>query len=161
MFNADYHPLQRGRGNFHVDRFPLQRGRGLGGLFASMFQKILPFGKSFLKAGKNIIQSETGKSILNDTINSAASAATTALLENNPEEAKQQMIKSLKRSGNKTKHAVGKIAKNKLEKVLTGKGNVKSKSKRRRKNMKKKNITFGQLKKNVTLSSRKSIFYKC
>merc|ERR1712004_484830 len=98
-------------------------------------------------AGKNIIQSETGKSILNDTINSAASAATTALLENNPEEAKQQMIKSLKRSGNKTKHAVGKIAKNKLEKVLTGKGNVKSKSKRRRKNMKKKNITFGQLKK--------------
>ena len=136
MFNADYHPLQRGRGNFHVDRFPLQRGRGLGGLFASMFQKILPFGKSFLKAGKNIIQSETGKSILNDTINSAASAATTALLENNPEEAKQQMIKSLKRSGNKTKHAVGKIAKNKLEKVLTGKGNVKSK--RRRKNMKKR-----------------------
>merc|ERR1712240_430264 len=135
MFNADYHPLQRGRGNFHVDRFPLQRGRGLGGLFASMFQKILPFGKSFLKAGKNIIQSETGKSILNDTINSAA---TTALLENNPEEAKQQMIKSLKRSGNKTKHAVGKIAKNKLEKVLTGKGNVKSKSKRRRKNMKKR-----------------------
>lgn len=103
-----------------------------------MFQKILPFGKSFLKAGKNIIQSETGKSILNDTINSAASAATTALLENNPEEAKQQMIKSLKRSGNKTKHAVGKIAKNKLEKVLTGKGNVKSKSKRRRKNMKKR-----------------------
>ena len=103
-----------------------------------MFQKILPFGKSFLKAGKNIIQSETGKSILNDTINSAASAATTALLENNPEEAKQQMIKSLKRSGNKTKHAVGKIAKNKLEKVLTGKGYVKSKSKRRRKNMKKR-----------------------
>jgi len=48
------------------------------------------------------------------------------------------MIKSLKRSGNKTKHAVGKIAKNKLEKVLTGKGNVKSKSKRRRKNMKKR-----------------------
>jgi len=115
-----------------------KRWRGLGGLFASMFQKILPFGKSFLKAGKNIIQSETGKSILNDTINSAASAATTALLENNPEEAKQQMIKSLKRSGNKTKHAVGKIAKNKLEKVLTGKGNVKSKSKRRRKNMKKR-----------------------
>ena len=49
MFNADYHPLQRGRGNFHVDRFPLQRGRGLGGLFASMFQKILPFGKSFFE----------------------------------------------------------------------------------------------------------------
>ena len=155
MFNADYHPLQRGRGNFHVDRFPLQRGRGLGGLFASMFQKILPFGKSFLKAGKNIIQSETGKSILNDTINSAASAATTALLENNPEEAKQQMIKSLKRSGNKTKHAVGKIAKNKLEKVLTGKGNVKSKSKRRRKNMKKRISLLDNLKKNVTLSSRK------
>jgi len=155
MFNADYHPLQRGRGNFHVDRFPLQRGRGLGGLFASMFQKILPFGKSFLKAGKNIIQSETGKSILNDTINSAASAATTALLENNPEEAKQQMIKSLKRSGNKTKHAVGKIAKNKLEKVLTGKGNVKSKSKRRRKNMKKRISLLDKKKKNVTLSSRK------
>ena len=155
MFNADYHPLQRGRGNFRVDRFPLQRGRGLGGLFASMFQKILPFGKSFLKAGKNIIQSETGKSILNDTINSAASAATTALLENNPEEAKQQMIKSLKRSGNKTKHAVGKIAKNKLEKVLTGKGNVKSKSKRRRKNMKKEYHFWTIKKKNVTLSSRK------
>ena len=65
------------------------------------------------------------------------------------------MIKSLKRSGNKTKHAVGKIAKNKLEKVLTGKGYVKSKSKRRRKNMKKRISLFGQLKKNVTLSSRK------
>merc|ERR1712141_674463 len=110
----------------------------MGGLFASMFQKILPFGKSSLKAGKNIIQSETGKSILNDTINSAASAATTALLENNPEEAKRQMIKSLKRSGNKTKHAVGKIAKNKLEKVLTGKGNVKNKKKKKKPFWKKK-----------------------
>ena len=49
MFNADYHPLQRGRGNFHVDRFPLQRGRGLGGLFASMFQKDTSVWKVFLK----------------------------------------------------------------------------------------------------------------
>ena len=104
MFYTETFPLQRGRGNFNVERYPLQRGRGLGGIFASLVRKMIPFGKSFLKTGKSIIQSETGKSIINDTINSAAAAASSALLESDPEQAKKQMINSLKRSGNKTKH---------------------------------------------------------
>ena len=125
MFHTESFPIQRGRGNFVIDRHALQRGRGLGGLFAGLLRKLVPFGKTFLKTGKNILQSETGKSILKDTINSAATAASSALLENNPEEAKKHMINSLKRSGSKTKKVVGKIAKNKLEKVLTGKGKLK------------------------------------
>ena len=127
MFHTESFPIQRGRGIFTVDRYPLQRGRGLGGLFAGLLRKLAPFGKSFLRTGKDIIQSETGKSILNDTINTAAAAATSAILENNPEDAKKKMIDSFKRSGNKTKSAVGRIAKNKLEKVLTGKGKTKNK----------------------------------
>ena len=122
MFHRDSFPVQRGRGYFNVERYPLQRGRGLGGLFASLLKKFVPFGKSFLRTGKNFIQSETGKSILNDTINTAAAAASSALLENDPEGAKKQMINSLKRSGKKTKDVVGKIAKNKLDQVLTGRG---------------------------------------
>ena len=59
---------------------------------------------------------------MNDTINTAAAAASSALLENDPEGAKKQMINSLKRSGKKTKDVVGKIAKNKLDQVLTGRG---------------------------------------
>ena len=124
MFHTDSFPIQRGRGHFNVDRYPLQRGRGLGGLFSGLLRKFVPFGRSFLKTGKDIIQSETGKSILSDTINTAAAAASSALLENDPEAAKKQMINSLKRSGKKTKEVVGKIAKNKLEKVLTGKGRL-------------------------------------
>ena len=98
MFHLDSYPIQRGRGNFNVERYPLQRGRGLGGLFAGLLRKFVPFGKSFLKTGKNIIQSETGKSILNDTLQTAAAAASSALLENDAEGAKKQLINSLKRS---------------------------------------------------------------
>ena len=126
MFHLDSYPIQRGRGNFNVERYPLQRGRGLGWLFAGLLRKFVPFGKSFLKTGKNIIQSETGKSILNDTLQTAAAAASSALLENDAEGAKKQLINSLKRSGSKTKDVVGKIAKNKLEQVLTGKGKLKN-----------------------------------
>lgn len=141
MFHLDSYPIQRGRGNFNVERYPLQRGRGLSNLFAGLLRKIVPFGRSFLKTGKNIIQSETGKSILNDTLQTAATAATTALLENDAEGAKKQLINSLKRSGSKTKDAVGKIAKNKLEQVLTGKGKLKREKRqnvRMTKNKKKK-----------------------
>merc|ERR1712083_752437 len=66
-FHTDSFPIQQGRGNFIVGRYSLQRGRGLGGIFASLFKKIAPFGMSFLKSGKDFINSETGKSILNDT----------------------------------------------------------------------------------------------
>ena len=108
MFYTELYPhQQRGAGVFNVDRYPLQRGRGLGGIFANLFQKIIPFGKTFVKAatssGKKILQSDLGKDILNDTISSAATAATTALLENNPKEAKAVLLNSFKRSGNKSK----------------------------------------------------------
>ena len=89
---------------------------------------------SFLKSGKDFINSETGKSILNDTINSAASAATSAIIDNDQEAAKKKMMNSLKRSGSKAKNVVGKIAKNKLEKVLTGKGRGKLKRRKNKRN---------------------------
>ena len=73
---------------FVVNKNQLQRGRGLSGIFANVLKKIVPFGKAFLKGGlnmgKDFINSETGKSILSDSINSAASAATTALLDKSP-----------------------------------------------------------------------------
>ena len=49
------------------------------------------------------------------------------------------MINSLKRSGNKTKDVVGKIAKNKLEKVLTGKGRARGKKRNKERKKRKKN----------------------
>ena len=119
-----YH--QRGRGVFNVDRYPLQRGRGLGGIFANLLRKVIPFGKSFARtavvSGKKFIKSDLGKEILSDTIDSAASAAVSALLQENPEAAKQIMKNSLKRSHEKSKHVATKIAKDKLEQVLIGKG---------------------------------------
>ena len=126
MFYTDPYPIQRGRGIFNVDKHSLQRGRGLGGIFASLLKKVIPFGKSFMKhaasSGKRFIKSDLGKDILNDTIASAATAATTALIEQDPNEAKKIMKESLKRSQNKSK-AVGKrIARDKLDQVLTGKG---------------------------------------
>ena len=87
---------------FAVNRYPLQRGRGLGGIFANIFKKVIPYGKSFLKEGVNMgktfINSDTGKDILKDTIDSAAAAAATALIEKKPEEAKANIVKSFKRS---------------------------------------------------------------
>ena len=126
MFYTEPYHLQKGAGVFEVDRYPLQRGRGLGGIFANLLRKIIPFGKTFVKAaastGKKVLQSDIGKDILNDTLNSAATAATTALLENNPKEAKAMLIDSFKRSGHKSKDIVKKIAKDKLDQVLTGRG---------------------------------------
>ena len=115
MFYTEPYHLQRGAGVFQVERYPLQRGRGLGGVFANLLRKIIPYGKTFFKAaastGKKVLQSDLGKDILNDTISSAATAATTALLENNPKEAKAMLLDSFKRSGYKSKDVVKKIAK--------------------------------------------------
>ena len=123
MFYTEPYHLQKGGGVFEVERYPLQRGRGLGGIFANLLRKIIPFGKTFAKAaastGKKVLQSDIGKDILNDTISSAATAATTALLENNPKEAKAMLLDSFKRSGYKSKDVVKKIAKDKLDQVLT------------------------------------------
>ena len=133
MFYTEPYHLQRGAGAFNVDRYPLQRGRGLGGVFANLLRKIIPYGKTFLKtaasSGKKILQSDIGKEILHDTISSAATAATTALLENNPKEAKAVLLDSFKRSGNKSKDVVKKMVKDKLDQVLTGSGGKKRKSK--------------------------------
>ena len=134
MFYTEPYHLQKGGGVFEVERYPLQRGRGLGGIFANLLRKIIPFGKTFAKAaastGKKVLQSDIGKDILNDTISSAATAATTALLENNPKEAKAMLLDSFKRSGHKSKDVVKKIAKNKLDQVLTGRGAKKRKYKK-------------------------------
>ena len=134
MFYTQPYHVQGGAGVFNVDRYPLQRGRGLGGVFANLLRKIIPFGKTFFKtaasSGKKILQSELGKEILNDTISSAATAATTALIENNPKEAKTMLLDSIKRSGHKSKDVVKRMAKDKLDQVLIGKGGKKRKSKR-------------------------------
>ena len=91
---------------FAVNRYPLQRGRGLGGIFANIFKKVIPYGKTFLKGGlkvgKKFINSDTGKEILKDSIDSAAAAAASALIEKNPKEARENIVKSLKRSKGKT-----------------------------------------------------------
>ena len=132
MFYTDPYPIQRGRGIFNVDKHSLQRGRGLGGIFASLLKKVIPFGKSFVKhaasSGKQFIKSDFGKDILNDTIDSAATAATSALIEQDPNEAKRIMRESLKRTGNKSKSVVKRIARDKLDQVLTGKGKKRRKS---------------------------------
>ena len=134
MFYTEPHHLQRGAGVFNVDRYPLQRGRGLGGVFANLLRKVLPFGKTFFKAaassGKKILQSELGRDILNDTISSAATAATSALIENNPKEAKSVLLDSLKRSGTKSKNVIKRMAKDKLDQVLTRGGGKKRKTNR-------------------------------
>ena len=124
---------------FLVNRHPLQRGRGLGGLFASLFRKIIPFGKSFargaLSAGKQFAQSDIGKDIINDTLQSTARAATSAIIDNDPSSAKEELVKSLKRTKNKSGEVAKKIAREKLEKVLSGKGqrSVQRKKKRKKK----------------------------
>ena len=142
MFYTEPYHLQRGSGIFNVDRYPLQRGRGLGGVFANLLRKVLPFGKTFFKAaasaGKKVLQSDLGRDILNDTISSAATAATSALLENNPKEAKSVLLDSLKRSGKKSKNVIKKIAKDKLDQVLTGGGGKKRKTNRIKHNHHKK-----------------------
>ena len=46
MFYTEPYHLQKGGGVFEVERYPLQRGRGLGGIFANLLRKIIPFGKN-------------------------------------------------------------------------------------------------------------------
>ena len=125
---------------FAVNRYPLQRGRGLGGIFANIFKKVIPYGKSFLKEGVNMgkkfINSDTGKEILKDTIDSAAAAAATALIEKKPEEAKANIVKSLKRSKTKSKNYAKKIVKNKIDRLLIGKGKAGGKK------INKRNLSF-------------------
>ena len=124
---------------FLVDRHPLQRGRGLGGLFANLFRKVIPFGKSFargaLSAGKRFAQSDVGKEIINDTLQSTARAATSAIIDNDSSAAKEELVKSLKRTKMKSEEVAKKIAKEKLNKVLSGKGQgtVQRKKKRKKK----------------------------
>ena len=122
---------------FVVNQHPLQRGRGLGGLLSNVLKKIIPYGKTFLKGsvnlGKDFLNSETGKSIIKDSVNSAANAATTALIEKDSKAAKQEIVKSLKRSKNKSANYAKRIAESKLDKVLTGKGGGKRKAKHFRK----------------------------
>ena len=121
---------------FLVDRHPLQRGRGLGGLFANLFRKIIPFGKSFargaLSAGKQFAQSDIGKDIINDTLQSTARAATSAIIDNDPSSAKEELVKSLKRTKKKSGEVARKIAREKLEKILSGKGQRISQNKKKK-----------------------------
>ena len=148
MFYTDPYSIQRGRGIFNVDKYSLQRGRGLGGIFASLLKKVIPFGKSFIKhaasSGKRFIKSDLGKDILNDTIASAATAATSALLDQDPNEAKTIIRESLKRTGNKSKSVVKRIARDKLDQVLTGKG-------KKRRGSRKDEHPLSKQKKKITL----------
>ena len=119
---------------FHVSQNTLQRGRGLGGVLASIFKRAIPFGKTLAKTaintGKQFAQSEVGQDIINDTISSSAKAAKQALLHNNNEKAKEEIMKSFKRTGKKSKGLIKRIAKQKLEKVLDGEGKKKWNKKR-------------------------------
>ena len=63
MFYTEPYHLQRGAGVFEVDRYPLQRGRGLGGIFANLLRKIIPYGKTFVKAATS-----SGKKFFNQNL---------------------------------------------------------------------------------------------
>jgi hypothetical protein len=121
---------------FIVDRNPIQRGRGLGGLFASLFRKFIPFGKTFAKGalnvGKDFVKSDLGKDIIKDTITSSAQAATDILINNDAKAAKDALRQTLKRSGDKSKQVAKRIAKEKLDKLLTGQGKINKKKKVKR-----------------------------
>ena len=118
---------------FIVDRNPIQRGRGLGGLFASLFRKFIPCGETFAKGalnvGKDFVKSDLGKDIIKDTITSSAQAATDMLINNDATAAKDALRQTLKRSGDKSKQVARRIAKEKLDKLLTGQGRIKTKKK--------------------------------
>ena len=122
---------------FLVDRHPLQRGRGLGGIFANLLRKIIPIAKSFARgavsAGKRFANSDIGKDIINDTLQSSARAATSAIIDNNPNAAKEEIMESLKRTSKKSSEVAKKIAKEKLDKVLSGKGKGSVQRKKRKK----------------------------
>ena len=82
--------------------------------------------------GKTFINSDTGKEILKDTIDSAAAAAATALIEKKPEEAKTNIVKSFKRSKTKTKNYAKNLAKSKIDRLLIGKGMARGKKRNKR-----------------------------
>ena len=63
--------------------------------------------------------------MIKDTVNTAASAATSALVDKDTEAAKQEIVKSLKRSKSKSADYAKRLARSKLEKVLIGKGKEK------------------------------------
>ena len=113
---------------FYVDSERLQRGRGLGGILNKLFSRLVPFGKSFaktaVKAGKDFVKSDVGQEIIKDTLTSSARAASRAILDEDLKGAHEEMIGSLKRSKEHTKDILQKIAKRKLNKILTGKGRV-------------------------------------
>lgn len=136
MIDSEPGFLQQGRGGFVVQRHPFQRGRGLGGIFANLIKRVIPFSKSFAKGalntGRQFIQSEQGKEIINDTIASAAKAAKSAIIDQDPEEAKREMKESLKRTRSKSGRVIKRIARDKLEKVLTGRGSKRNKKTRKR-----------------------------
>jgi hypothetical protein len=100
------------------------------------YSQVIPFGKSFVKqaasSGKKFLKSDLGRDIINDTIASAATAASSALLEQDPNEAKNIMKESLKRSQNKSKAVVKRIARDKLDQVLTGSGGKRIRKQRQR-----------------------------
>ena len=136
MYYTESGNIQGGRGVFHVQRQHLQRGRGLGGIFANIMRRLIPFSKTFAKGalntGKQFIQSDEGKELINDTIASAARAAKTAIIDQNPEEAKREIKESLNRTKDKSGKVIKRIARDKLQKVLTGQGNKKALKKRKK-----------------------------
>lgn len=127
---------------FHVNSHPIQRGRGLGGVFANIFKRIIPFGKTLAKSainvGKDFAKSDVGKEIINDTLSSSVAAAKHALIDNNKEEAKQEIMNSLKRTGKKSKKIIKKVAKEKLKNLFPELENTTKKKKFRKKKGKKK-----------------------
>ena len=121
---------------------PKSRGvqiNGDGGSNKSLFRKIIPFGKSFargaLSAGKRFAQSDLGKDIISDTLDSTARAASSAIIDNDSSKAKEELLKSLKRTRKKSSEVAKKIAKDKLESFLSGKGqkSLRHRKKHRRK----------------------------
>ena len=75
---------------------------------------------------------------MHDTISSPTTAAASALKENNPNQVKSALLDLLKRSGKKSKNVIKKIAKDKLDQVLTGGGGKKRKTNRIKHNHHKK-----------------------
>ena len=114
---------------FYVDSDRLQRGRGLGGILSKLFSRIIPFGKSFartaVKAGKDFVKSDVGQEIIKDTLTSSARAASRAILDDDLEGAQKEMLNSLNRNKGQAQDILKKIAKRKLDKILTGKGRIK------------------------------------
>ena len=80
-----------------------------------------------------------GKDIISDTLDSTARAASSAIFDNDSSKAKEELLKSLKRTKKKSNEVAKKIAKDKLESFLSGKG---QKSLRHRKKYRRKMNTI-------------------